>query len=100
MKIGDLKILLEVLLSKLGSMDNSRPVFSDQDLYWNITDEELYDPYKKPVDLTMGSLTDDWEFLQKVMSGERDMIDYDLCKLAAIMRHLGSKEIIARESSN
>lgn len=47
MKIGDLKILLEVLLSKLGSMDNSRPVFSDQDLYWNITDEELYDPYKK-----------------------------------------------------
>lgn len=100
MKIGDLKILLEALLSKLDNIDSNRPVFSDQDLYWNITDEELYDPYKEPVDLTMGSLSDDWEFLQKMMNGERDLIDYDLYKLAAILKYSGSKGIIAKESSN
>ncbi|MDR6922868.1 hypothetical protein [Chryseobacterium sp. 2987] len=99
-KIADLKILFEIFLSKLNSLDNNQSITPDKDLYWNILDEELYDPYKDPVGLTMGSLTDDWEFLQKVMSGERDMIDYDLYKLAAILRCLGSKEIIAKESSN
>ena len=88
-KIGDLKILFEIFLSKLNSLDNNQSITPDKDLYWNILDEELYDPYKDPVGLTMGSLTDDWEFLQKVMSGERDMIDYDLYKLAAILRCLG-----------
>jgi len=97
-KIADLKILLEVFLSKLNSLDNSQSITLDKDLYWNILDEEFYDAYKDPVGLTMGSLTDDWEFLQKVMSGERDMIDYDLYKLAAILKYLGSKEIIARDS--
>lgn len=99
-KISDLKILLEVFLSKLNSLDSNQSITLDKDLYWNILDEELYDPYKDPVGLTIGSLTDDWEFLQKVMTGERDMIDYDFYKLAAILRCLGSKGIIAKESSN
>ncbi|MGE8554832.1 MAG: hypothetical protein ACN6OB_13000 [Chryseobacterium jejuense] len=48
----------------------------------------------EPAQLTMGSLSEDWEFLQKVISGERGMIDYDLYKLASILRFLGKKNMI------
>ncbi|WP_139785467.1 hypothetical protein [Chryseobacterium phocaeense] len=63
----------------------------DEDLYWNILDEELYDPYKKPENFTMGSLADDWAFLQNVLEGNREMINYDLVKIAAILKFLAQK---------
>lgn len=44
----------------------------------------------------MGSLIEDWEFLQKIVKDEREIIDYDLYKLASIVRFLGSKKLIEK----
>ncbi len=44
----------------------------------------------------MGSLVEDWEFLQNVLDGKREMIDYDLTKLASLLRFLRKSMIITK----
>lgn len=90
LKVLDIKKLVNML-------SDEKVVELNEDLYWNILDEELYDPYETPMDFTMGSLSEDWLFLQRIVKKERDMIDYDLYKLASILRFLGKKNILAKE---
>jgi len=94
--ITELKKLLNILLVNLNKHNDTAYVEFEEDLYWNITDEEIYSPYKDPSGLTMGSLIEDWEFLQKIVKDEREIINYDLYKLASIVRFLGSKKLIEK----
>ncbi|AYZ13733.1 hypothetical protein EGY05_18090 [Chryseobacterium arthrosphaerae] len=97
LKVSDIKDLIRHLSDELNKRDDAEVVEFEVDLYWNIMDEELYNPYDEPGGFTMGSLTEDWEFLQKVVMGERQMINYDLYKLACILKFLGKSNIIQRE---
>lgn len=81
----DLKKILFLLVDKLEASDNNKFLL-DKDLYWSIPDEKLYDIYKEPVDLTMGSLVEDWEFLQKILRNERDVVGCDFNKISNILR--------------
>lgn len=92
--ISDLRKLINILSDELEKLEGKNVVVLEDDLYWNILDEELYNPYHEPAQLTMGNLSEDWELLQKVVSGERGMIDYDLYKLTSILRFLGKKNMI------
>ncbi|MCS4303383.1 hypothetical protein [Chryseobacterium sp. BIGb0232] len=92
--ILDIRKLINILSDKLEKLDDKEVVKLEDDLYWNILDEELYNPYDEPAQLTMGSLTEDWEFLQNVLNREREIIDYDLYKLASILKFLGKKGMI------
>ena len=94
--ILDIKKLINILSDKLGKLDDNEVVEIREDLYWNILDEELYNPYSEPAKLTMGNLTEDWEFLKKVRDEEREMIDYDLYKLASILKFLGKHNIMMK----
>lgn len=96
LKKADIKKLIEALLNKLEKLNDSTSFTFNNDLYWNITDEELYDPYKDPKELTMGSLIEDWEFLQNFLDGKREIIDYDLYKIASLIRFLGKSMIITK----
>lgn len=97
--ILDVRKLINILSDELGKLDDNGVVKIHEDLYWNILDEELYEPYHDPAKLTMGSLAEDWEFLQKVREGEREMIDYDLYKLASILKFLGKHNIIMKNKT-
>lgn len=89
-KKKDLKNILLVLISKLEILDDSS--FSlDKDLYWNIKDEELYNMYEEPKEITIGSLKDDWNFLQKILNEEREVIGYDFNKVSNILKIIGDK---------
>ncbi|MCQ9640181.1 hypothetical protein MP478_12400 [Chryseobacterium sp. WG14] len=94
LKISEIKNLIHGLLGELNKLDNAGAITLREDLYWNILEGELYNSYEEPKGLTMGSLKEDWEFLQKVVKGEREIIDYDLCKLASVLRFLGNKCIL------
>ena len=66
----------------------------DEDYYWNIVKEQIYDPYKEPTDLNIGQLSDDIEAVEKIASGKHDPIGYDLVWIAAIMRYIGENNSI------
>lgn len=97
LNILDIRKLINILSNELEQSDDKSVAISENDLYWNILDEELYNPYHEPAQLTMGSLTEDWDFLEKALNGEREMINYDLYKPASILRFLGKKNIITEK---
>lgn len=55
------------------------------DYYWDISDEELYNPYEEPKNITLGQLSDDIEEIQRLVNSD-DAIMYDLKRLAVVLK--------------
>lgn len=62
------------------------------DLYWFIPKEPLVDPARAPEQLTLGSIADDWQQIQRVARGDRDPFYYDLIWASALLRQLGDRD--------
>lgn len=60
----------------------------EKDNYWDIPSEEIYE-INDPKHFNIGSLSDDWEFLSKLLEPENQPIAYQLTELAPILRYLG-----------
>jgi hypothetical protein len=65
-----------------------------EDFYWNIPKSELYNPYQRPNQLDLGQLSDDWNDLITVLSGEEEPYANGLVDLAPILRVIGEKVIV------
>ncbi len=63
------------------------------DYYWNIPTSQIYDPYKKPTELTLGQLSFDWDQLIQISQSQKEPIGYNLVWLAAILRAVGENII-------
>lgn len=61
----------------------------DGDFYWNIAKEQRYGPSEEPTDIDLGQLSDDWNEIQKIASGEKESIGYALVWIAALYQHIG-----------
>jgi len=93
-KTSDLKKILHLLILKLDDLpDNDSSFILDKDLYWNIPEENLYNVYEEPNNLTIGSLAEDWNFLQDIVLNKREILDFDLNKISIILRYLSEKII-------
>jgi len=87
-KLDDLRLISEKLFAHIEEQGIELldiPV----DYYWNIPKEQVYNPYKKPSELDLGQLTDDWQELQKILTSGNQPIAYHLVWLAAILRAIG-----------
>ena len=65
----------------------------DEDFYWQINADELYDPTKEPEVNELGQLSDDWDELLKLKKEGRIPISYDLTRLAVILQIVRKKSI-------
>lgn len=61
----------------------------EEDFYWDIDKEQRYDPYKEPTEMDLGQLSDDWEEIKGIASGDRTPIGYSLVWVAALYRYIG-----------
>jgi hypothetical protein len=61
------------------------------DYYWHIPKEQEYDVYAKPdlEALTIGQLSDDWLELNKVVTGNHEVLGYHFVWLSSILRAIG-----------
>lgn len=57
------------------------------DFYWDISPDELYNPYEEPQNITLGQLSDDLQELQR-LSRTNDAIAYDLKRISSILKAL------------
>ena len=44
---------------------------------------------EEPKELDIGSLSDDWEFLSKLLQSENQPVAYQLTQVAPLLRYLG-----------
>jgi hypothetical protein len=85
-KIDDIEKVTLLLLSKLKESKGNE-IELNNDFYWDISEEELYNPYQEPKNITLGQLSDDLEEIQRLINSD-DAISYDLKRLASILKVL------------
>jgi hypothetical protein len=84
----DLRKTFEALVDHLDETGQAS-VELPWDFYWDLSAEELYDPYSDPKDLSLGQLSDDWNRLLQISNGEMPAVGYALVWLSSILRAVG-----------
>ena len=86
--LDTLRLAVNRILDELQA-DNVTSVEITDDYYGDIARAELYDPLHDPKTFTIGQLTDDWDRLQEIASGETEPIAYGLAWAAPLLRRIG-----------
>lgn len=85
-KIDEIQKIISLLLSKLKESKGNEIEISN-DYYWDISQDELYNPYEEPKNFTLGQLSDDFEEVQRLAKSD-DAIIHDLKRLSNILKVL------------
>lgn len=87
-RIEQLRAAADFLLNRLGEHEVEEFEL-DQDFYWEIDPQGLYDPLHPPTELTLGQLSHDWERLEEIMAKRQPPVGLALVWLAAILKRTG-----------
>ena len=89
----NLKKISEILLDHIERSSGPQIEFAqEQDYYWHIPPENWH-AIEPPAELTLGQLSDDWQQLQHILSGDSPPIGYALVWLASILRAVGESAL-------
>lgn len=89
--IEDLKNSIDVILDHITNDLGINKIELDQDFYWQIPEDSLHLLDQKPENLTMGSLIDDRDFLQTVLSDKECGLSLMLLHVAPLLRYVALK---------
>lgn len=84
--IKDLELAVTLLLAKYRENIGEKVILS-KDYYWEIDANEIYDPYERPQNVTLGQLSFDLEEIQNSIAVDGG-IAFDLRKVASILTAL------------
>lgn len=91
--INELKNGFDKVLSNL--LNNGiEEIEIDVDYYWNIDESEKYNVEKDPKKIDIGQLSDDYEELCKINSGQTEPLPYSLVWLSALSRVIGERKVV------
>ena len=90
--IRTLQCVLNRSLDRLVENGHQR-IDLDVDYYWDIPKEERYAVHNDPSleQLTMGQLSEDWEFVMNIERDKSEPIAYSLVWLGALIRRIGEQ---------
>ncbi len=90
-KVEDLKVCINSILDHIINDLKLSKIELDQDFYWQIPEDELFLLGTKPENLTMGSLIDDQDFLQTIMTDKECAISLMLLHAYPLLRYIALK---------
>jgi hypothetical protein len=88
-KVDEIEKIITLVLSRLRQRVGNE-VEINVDYYWDISTEQLYNPYEKPSDISLGQLSDDIAEINRLLNDDSE-ISYDLKRIGNILVAL-SKE--------
>ncbi|MBO6517974.1 MAG: hypothetical protein JJ975_15655 [Bacteroidia bacterium] len=77
--------VIELLKIKIRENFGDEINIESEDLYWEIAESELFNPYNEPCKLSLGSISDDWEQLSRLLNPEDTPLSYDLIRLSIVL---------------
>lgn len=86
--LADLRLLFESLMAHVHEVSGPE-IRLENDMFWAIPSDSLYDVYNEPKDLTIGQLSESWEFLVALLAAPSANISYGLVWLADVLRAIG-----------
>jgi len=93
-KIDEIEKIALLLLSKLKESKGNE-IELKNDYYWDIVEDELYNPCEEPKIAMLGELPFDIELLLKLLHEPDDALPFHFKKLAAILIALSVEHSIA-----
>ncbi|MER7850080.1 hypothetical protein ABTZ03_39800 [Kitasatospora sp. NPDC096077] len=64
-------------------------VVLDKDYFWAVPSSDLYDVLRRPDDLTIGQLSESWQQLRDLLTGQDRAVGHHLVWLADVLRAMG-----------
>lgn len=86
-KIDEIQEIVTLLLSNLKERKGNE-IELESDFYWDISNDQLYNAYDDPNDLSLGQLSDDLAELNRLVKSKDEAIPYDLKRVAEILKAL------------
>ncbi|WP_343703076.1 hypothetical protein [Chitinophaga sp.] len=65
------------------------------DYYWDISSDQIYDPYNDPSEISLGQLSDDLAEIHRLTKSDDEAIPYDLKRIAEILKALSIENSLA-----
>ena len=84
-----LQAAINQILDYLTKQKGVQAVALEKDMYWNVPTDALYFVDKQPSELDIGSLYDDWEFVQANTIGASEAVPLQLTEIATLLRYIG-----------
>jgi hypothetical protein len=91
----ELRRVVNRLLDHLIETRGVRAVPLDDRYYWEVPAPDRYRMDVDPAALEVGDLTEDWEFVSRLLQEEDAPVAYQLTELAPLLAYLG--EVLARD---
>ena len=86
--LAELKQVIDRLFNHIMETRGVKSFVFEKEYYWNIPSRDVYE-IEEPKELDIGSLSDDWEFLSKLLQSENQPVAYQLTQVAPLLRYLG-----------
>ena len=90
-RIADLRLITDRIFDHIEKDLHVSAVEIKQDYYWDLQDDNLYDPANEPTELGLGQLYEDWQFLSAILVDKEQAVALMLLHLAPILRYVGSE---------
>ncbi|MFD4657140.1 hypothetical protein ACFWP2_16105 [Kitasatospora sp. NPDC058444] len=87
--LAELRRSFDVLLRHVEASAAGDAVLLDQDYFWSIPPNALYDVTREPDELTIGQLSESWQHLRDVLADPDRTLGYHLVWLADVLRAIG-----------
>lgn len=84
--IDEIQKITSLLLLKL-KQSKGNEIEIHNDFFWDIIQDELYNPYEKPKEILLGQLSFDLDNIQRLLETD-NAIPYDLQRLSNIIKAL------------
>lgn len=79
------EIILLILSNIKKAIGNNGRICFTNDFYWDLSQEDIFDIYKEPNNLTIGSISEDINIILENLN-ENSLITYDLKRISSIIR--------------
>ncbi|MFF0531144.1 hypothetical protein ACFYT3_22495 [Nocardia amikacinitolerans] len=89
--LTELRKSIDLLMDHLDSAADGDTLHLDQDYFWSIPQDELYDVNRTPADLTVGQLSWSWEQLTALLADPDRAVGHHLVWLSEVLRAIGQK---------
>jgi hypothetical protein len=85
-KIIELKEIIDNIIERLKDVFGDEIIIENEDYYWVIPEDEIFNPYEKPKLDSLGQITDDWEDLRRLIDKKDIPLSNDLILLGSILQ--------------
>ena len=85
--IDEIQKITSFLLSRLRE-EKGNEIEIENDFYWDISSDELYNPYDTPENISLGQLSDQLKEIKRLSVSPDNAVSYDLKRIAVIIKAL------------